>query len=47
MWTCEVDLRPVEGDAPFLTNHNGKTAPDARRWCDAWAMVMIPALRST
>ena len=47
VWTCEVDLRRVAGDAPFLTNHNGKTAPDARRWCDAWAAVMIPALGAT
>ena len=47
VWTCEVDLRRVDEDAPFLTSNDGKTAPDARRWCDAWAAVMIPALGAT
>lgn len=43
-WTCEIDLRNVDLDAPYLTSFAEATATDARAWCDRWAETMLRAI---
>ncbi len=47
VWTCEVDLRRVAEDAPFLTSNAEHPAALARFWCDQWVAVMLRELGAT